>query len=89
MRIANDTVPTELGDFSWSLRNGQRYLSMRLPCGHLATLPVVKADEQRAWTWNGDENKPLLSQSIFCKSGEAPRADCWHGYLSHGVFMDL
>ena len=86
-RIDDDDLPTRVGDYSWQTETATRHLTMLLPCGHYATLPV---EGDRAWQWDGNENEPTLNPSIQClgKSFNQNPAPCWHGYLRAGVFVD-
>ena len=78
-RIDDNDLPTRVGDFSWQLETGTRHLTMLLPCGHHATLPVEGA---RAWQWDGNADEPTLLPSILCLGG---RRQCgWHGFMTAG-----
>ena len=97
VRDADNSLPQTHGHFAWQTDAPQRHLAMRLPCGHVANLPV---EGPRAWQWNGDENKPSLTPSIFCKSKlvkteqpdgsvERSNGDCWHGYMTEGRLVSV
>jgi hypothetical protein len=82
MRISDDTLPINIGDFSWLTASGVRHLAMLLPCGHHANLPV---EGDRRWQWNGDEDAPSLTPSILCCPG-----DCnWLGYMTVGALRSV
>lgn len=71
---------TNLGDES------KTWIWFGCPCGdgELAGIPVKKGShhsQEKAWGWNGDEEKPTLTPSIQRMGG------CnWHGYLTNGEF---
>jgi hypothetical protein len=86
-RVANFDACESPGDFFLTESNphdsGMRRLSFLCPCGggHLAGVRI-RADGQndgQAWGWNKNEDKPTVTPSIAVNQ-------CWHGYLTDGVF---
>lgn len=61
-------------------------LMFKCPCGCGSVAGIRVAGEHR-WEWNGDLEKPTTSPSIRISGGNRPEGgDCWHGYLTDGVF---
>jgi hypothetical protein len=83
MRMRDNLLPDMAGRFSWQTESDHRHLAMRLPCGHVANLPVAGP---KAWRWDGNEDTPTLTPSIQCmsKSVNQQPAPCWHGYITAG-----
>lgn len=49
-------------------------------CNGYTEIPVNDPNDQRSWTWNGDKDRPTLTEIILCSCG-------WHGYLTNGEFV--
>ena len=56
------------------------------PCGcrRTTSLSFAVKGSQRGWTWNGNENRPTLSPSIW-----AHKTCGWHGFLIDGVWQNV
>jgi len=73
---------------AWSIQRegiGNLHMRMICPCGcrGVSILPLgTSADAGRhAWAWDGNEDAPTLSPSIY------RRMQCgWHGFLRAGVW---
>lgn len=69
---------------------GVRRFSFLCPCGcgDLCGIKVRADGKQQdgAWGWNGDEEKPTTTLSINVMTGPGGSASHWHGYLTDGVF---
>lgn len=88
------------GDFYLNHVDGDKkiYLVFYCPCGkcerlHCCAIPIkegLKLPEY--WQWDGNEEEPTLTPSIFrhvdiAAHGDTPAHKCeWHGFLTKGVF---
>lgn len=83
----------QAGDF-YFLQNehegGAWYCCVLIPCddrpaGIHAGIPVNapgKPYHPKGWNWDGNEQKPTLTPSIFQNPPDGPHS--WHGYLTAG-----
>jgi hypothetical protein len=89
MRLADNVLPKNPGEFSWQIDTGPRRIALMLPCGHGPVIPVEGSGV--TWTWYGNEDEPTLTPSLQClsRSENAQPAPCWHGYLTNGVMTSV
>lgn len=94
-RVPDDALPLghAPGAFAWrtvqaaGLDTTHRRLAMVLPGGVFVMLPVQRAGEpapvgigEAFWTWDGDEDAPTLTPSVFVNPPTG-----WHGFITAGV----
>ena len=79
------------GDFAWAYDREQIvaiYL-MCPSCGETHGVPV-KPGDPNGWDWNGNQDEPTLTPSIFFRDGHIQNRDCrWHGYLTNGEWRTV
>jgi hypothetical protein len=88
------------GDFCYTEQYGNPFgrITFYCPCGACdkflaCSIPIVKGSKQiDAWEWDGNEDAPTLTPSIFrhvdiAAHDDKPAHKCeWHGFLTNGVF---
>lgn len=77
------------GQFYWTGMSGGKIGRMMFvcPCGCGSIAGVtIKPVAANGWEWNGNLDKPSLTPSIRITGGKGRDGDCWHGYLTDGVF---
>ena len=88
-RVACYEELREPGDGFWTGSEQPNVSPGRLmflcPCGCGSIAGIRVAGEYR-WEWNGDLDKPTATPSIRIAGGRGGGAECWHGYLTDGVF---
>jgi hypothetical protein len=82
VRLPDNTLPHEPGEFAWHTETPVRHLAFVTPCGHHHCLPV---NTDRGWAWDGSEDAPTLTPSILCCPGQCN----WHGYLTAGELTSV
>jgi hypothetical protein len=81
------------GHFYWKVGecgpvNGQRYLWMRLPSDDegssccIRVRPLAEGAIGSAWEWDGNIEKPTLTESVWHHSEPD-----WHGWIRDGVMV--
>lgn len=79
--VRRDLAP---GTFAWSGDPPTGIWSV-CPCGcGTRTLLPVQREDGKGWRWDGNEDRPTLSPSIFHHTGDGPH---WHGFLRDGVWV--
>lgn len=93
-RVANLDSLEEPGDFCW-LRTSHSdeigAIGLLCPaCGCEHDVPVKPGNPQ-GWGWDGNQERPTLSPSIFFSAGHGKRnPDCrWHGFLQNGEWRSV
>lgn len=88
------------GDFCFMEQHGNPFgrIVFYCPCGtcgkhYSCSIPIVKGSKQpSAWEWDGNEDSPTITPSIFrhldiAAHGDTPAHKCeWHGFLTAGIF---
>jgi len=74
------------GDFYWSLNVSEwppvRYIGIKLPGGGFCN---IRINVPRGWTWDGNEDAPTLTPSIFHEPQGGLHS--WHGFATAGKLV--
>lgn len=89
-RAAVDSGPVGSFWFKPNIIEGVRWLVLKLPSGHVTEIPVGQAKpvEGPSWQWDGNEDKPTLSPSLWHWKNTG-RPEEWHGWIRSGRMVSV